>query len=430
MNMLKDQVSLVISEYMRQLNNESIIVSVSGGVDSMALLHAATPYRPHVVHFNHQVREDSDIDVSIVKAYCEKHHLTHDVFYLDVPEKNFQHEAHMMRQEKLIIVAENRHIKHVLTAHHADDQNETILMRLIRGSDLSGYSGLNVVEKISGVHFHKPLLQLSKNILIHYVNKHHVPHHQDTSNDEDAYLRNRLRHHVLPKLQNENPNLKETMNRYHEQLDMAYDFIKQEARKYSMQNMSRKVFNSLHPAIQTQLIITFFRDHDVLYAYENIKSAIEMLGSNTANGELHVSSGKKFIVSYDSFKIILQEKMAFHAIELNNGIHVLGDKQFSIFFDNDLRIKDCSIKLCYNKSALPFIARYRLDGDQLAFSFGHKKLKDFLIDKKVPKHLRDQLIIIVDQNNTILWVENLYINQTIQTSNTLGIDIKGGSHAT
>ena len=425
--MLKDQLTLVITEYMKQLDSASIIISVSGGVDSMALLHAMTHYQPHVVHFNHQVRDDSDVDVDIVKKYCETHTLTYDIFYLDVPEVNFQHEAHMMRQEKLLSVARQRDIKHIFTAHHADDQNETILMRLIRGSDLSGYSGLRVSEDILGISFHKPLLMLSKDVMTQYVLVHQVPYHQDSSNAQDGYVRNRLRHHIFPKLHDENPSLNEAFQRFHEQLDAAFDFIKHETNKLSFESMSRTSFNQLHRALKIQFLITLFRNHHLNYSFDHITSAIELLKSEVANGEIHVSSGYKFIVSYDAFKVIPHKSKLFDAIELTEGTHHLGDKQFSIFFDNDLRIQDCNIKLCYNKDALPLIARYRLEGDVLEFSFGHKKLKDYFIDKKIPKHLRDQLLMIVDQNNTILWVENVYSNQTIQSSNIVGI--KGDFHA-
>ncbi len=425
--MLKNQMLLVITEYMKRLNGDQIIISVSGGVDSMALLHAMTHDQIHVVHFNHQVRDDSDVDVDIVKTFCDDHELTYDIFYLDVPKANFQHEAHMIRQEKLLSVARHRNIKHVFTAHHADDQNETILMRLMRGSDFSGYSGLQISENIEGITFHKPLLTLSKEIIKAYALTNQVPFHQDSSNDEDTYLRNRLRHHVLPKLHAENPNLNEAFSRYHEQLHDAFDYIQSETRNISIDSLTRTSFNQLHRALKTQLLITLFRSHHLSYSYDHVTSAIDLLESNVSNGELHVSSGKKFIVSYDTFKVISIQNKLFDVIELTEGSHQLGDKHFSIFFDNDLLIKDCAIKLCYNKDALPLIARHRLDGDVLEFSFGHKKLKDFFIDKKIPKYLRDQLLLIVDQNNTILWVENVYLNQTIQTSNIVGI--KGDFHA-
>ena len=429
MTMSKVSLKHTLTKYLSDLNGEPMVFSVSGGMDSMALLDMALSFRPHVVHFNHQVRDDSDADVELVKQFCEKHQLSYDVFYLNVPKSNFQHEAHVLRQQKLIQVAKNRKIKHVFTAHHADDQTETILMRLIRGSDLLGYSGLNEKEVIFGITFHKPLLSVSKNSISDYVSEHHVTFREDSSNATNDYFRNRIRHKIIPLLKQENPRLNDSFARFHEQLSVASSHLDDEASRYDINNLTRKQFIQLSQALQIQLLIKLLRLNQIDYTYEHIKSIQSLIASSTSNAELHLSNQKRFILSYENFFIREAKEFSHTSLVLKEGVNEMGEKQISIFFDNSTRFQDGNTKICYNKGALPLVVRHRVDGDQLAFSFGHKKLKDYLIDKKIPKHLRDELLIIVDQNNIILYVENIYTNKTIQSDHKVSVGIKGVSDA-
>ncbi|MGA0351230.1 MAG: tRNA lysidine(34) synthetase TilS [Acholeplasmataceae bacterium] len=418
-----------LTKYLSDLNGEPLVLSVSGGMDSMALLDMAISFQPHVVHFNHQVRKDSDADVQLVKQFCEKHQLSYDVFYLNVPKSNFQHEAHIMRQKKLIQVAENRKIKHVFTAHHAGDQTETILMRLIRGSDLHGYSGLNEKEVLYGITFHKPLLSISKTSIAEYIQEHHVPYREDTSNATNDYFRNRIRHQIIPLLKQENPRLNDSFTRFHEQLSVASSHLDDEATRYDINNLTRTQFIQLSPALQIQLLIKLLRLNQIDYNYEHIKSIQSLIASSTSNAELHLSNQKRFVLNYEEFFIREAKELSNSVVELKEGLNEIDGKKISIFFDNNSRFQDSNTKICYNISALPLVVRHRVEGDQLAFSFGHKKLKDYLIDKKIPKHLRDELLIVVDQNNIILYVENIYTNKTFQSDHTVSVDVKGVSDA-
>ena len=422
-------IDLVINEYLRKLNGESFIISVSGGMDSMALLNVTLKHRPHVVHFNHQVRPDSSDDVELVTTFCEKHQLSYDVFYLSLPTSNFQHEAHKIRKEKLLEVAKNRSIKHIFTAHHADDQTETILMRLIRGSDLNGYAGLSEKESMFGVTFHKPLLKVSKETLAEYIKTHHIPFREDSSNSQHTYFRNRIRRQIIPLLKQENSKLNDAFSRFHDQLESSVEFISRESNKLDLKTMTRSSFNQLSDGLKSQLLINMLRQKHIDYTFDLIQKIQEVLASERANTEVHLSNNQRFFISYDQFFIGEKPTYSETRIELKEGLNYIDGKQISIFFDNNVSYEGSTFKICYNKGALPLIARHRVDGDLLSFSFGHKKLKDYLIDKKIPKHLRDELLIIVDQHHTILWVEDIYINTTIQSNQMVGVNIKGVKNA-
>lgn len=417
MTMPKEALNTYLKDYLVKLNIDRFILSVSGGVDSMVMLHAYTHHKPHVVYFNHNKREDSHLDQQLVVSYCETHQLNYDVFSLDVPNQNFHHEAHLLRQHHLIEVSRKHNNIPVFTAHHLDDQKETVLMRILRGSDLGGYSGLKETNTIEDVSFHKPLLSYSKKEIILYAKDNHVSFLEDSSNTEDTYLRNRIRHHVIPFFEGENANFDDAILRYHTQLTAAYDFIKNYSENIPLASLSVSEMNAYPDAIKIQLIIRLFRLHSIQYTYAHIESVKLLLSKEPSNASLSLSDGKEFVVSYDKFFIEEKKINPKNAIILTNGHHTFDNKRVSIFFDNSQDIASSYIKVCYNKDALPLTLRYRKNGDILSFSYGHKKLKDFFIDKKIPLKNRDHLLVISDVNDTILWVENLYMNETTPCSN-------------
>lgn len=428
MTMPKVTLNYLINQYVKTLNGEPFIVSVSGGMDSMTLLHLTKHFKPHVVHFNHQVRTESDLDLELVKTFCKKYELSYDIFHLNVPKSNFQHEAHKLRKQKLSFVANNRNIKHVFTAHHADDQTETIFMRLIRGSDISGYTGLHLQDTMDFITYHKPLLNVSKSDIEIYVKTYKVPYLDDHTNISNDYFRNRIRNQVIPTLKKENPKLNEAIQRFHEQLLANVEHVNQDVTTKPIKP-TRDAFNTYSKAIKTQLLIQFMREHNIDYTYDQLRLIIELIASKKPNAEIHLSNDNQFIISYQSFFIQKKHTHSNMSLVLQEGLNVFDQKQISIFFDNNNTFKDSTFKICYNKDALPLIVRHRKDGDLLSFHFGHKKLKSYFIDKKIPKHLRDELLVIADQNQHILWVENTYVNATIQSENKVGITLKGDNHA-
>ncbi len=201
-----------LETWLKHSGASSCIVAVSGGRDSMCLLDSVRslsekPFQ--VLHVNHGVREnDSLIDESLVREYCDHHEIECSVERVDVPARMQQQSegletaARQLRLAAYARVAEQSGVRNVLVAHHANDQVETVLHNLMRGS--AGLSGMQARKEMSqyGIVLHRPLLHVTREDIDHYVRAYDVPYRDDVSNQSDFTVRNRIRSQLIPLMQN------------------------------------------------------------------------------------------------------------------------------------------------------------------------------------------------------------------------------------
>lgn len=207
-----------------------VLIAVSGGLDSMTLLHAAvqaaklrdpaTPLRVCAAHFEHGIRgEDSLADMAFVRSVCEKMDVTLICESADVPARaaetgeNLEQTARKMRYAFLCDTCRALDLSAVLTAHHADDQAETLLLHLIRGSSLSGLCGIREKSVFNGVPVLRPFLSLTREQLASYATQNHILFREDATNADVRLSRNMLRHRVMPLLRQINPKASQAMAR-------------------------------------------------------------------------------------------------------------------------------------------------------------------------------------------------------------------------
>jgi len=194
-----------------------IVVGISGGVDSMVLLHAMQQkgFAPIAVHFNHKLREESDQESELVQSYCLDSGLPFRSGAGDVRQfaaeggYSIEEAGRILRYQFLFEVAVTEMAGAVAVAHHADDQVETILMNLLRGAGTTGLSGMQVVSIPNAWHetipLVRPLLDVSKKELVEYQIEHQIPVIEDRSNQDQIYFRNRIRHTLVPQLEKLTP---------------------------------------------------------------------------------------------------------------------------------------------------------------------------------------------------------------------------------
>lgn len=394
---------------------KKLILAVSGGVDSTVLLYLLKALNANVVvvHFNHQQRAESIMEAEYVKSLAQTFDYPYEYFELSI-EKDFHNEAHQQRRTHLLAVATKYNSDVIITAHHSNDLLETILMRLSRGSNLLGYGGFVESYYKDGFHFLKPLLSVSKEQIIDYAKSHDIRYFTDASNKSDTYTRNRYRHHIIPLLLEENPSILEKTLQYNKTLQDAFFHI----RKSSVAFLKGHDFFlisdylKLDRIIQQDIIAYLLENQDIEFSYPKIEQIIDFL--QTAGPNSHYDVGHAFVLQKVYNKVYLQPKTTptFINQELDlKMFNVLKDNT-SIEFSNDLTdLENYPVVLCYNKLALPLFIRNRMPGDVLYFPYGHKKLKDFYIDKKIPKHIRDRDLLIVDANNQVLAVLGKYYNE-------------------
>jgi tRNA(Ile)-lysidine synthase len=212
------------------LQKAKILIAVSGGLDSMVLLHLIAQLNLEfaVAHCNFQLRKDeSDEDEDFVKSYCKENSI--QVFAQKFDTKQFAHDeklsiqlaARKLRYEWFYELLATENFDFVLTAHHLDDQLETFLINFSRGTGLDGLSGIpSQNDKII-----RPLLIFSRDEITTFANENKLKWREDSSNASDTYLRNKIRHHVVPILKELNPSFLNSFENTIQHLNQAQSLV-------------------------------------------------------------------------------------------------------------------------------------------------------------------------------------------------------------
>ena len=214
------------------LENKKLSIAVSTGIDSSVLLDMFLKLQKEinftliVCHVNHHKRKQSEEEENYIKKYTEEKGIKlyiKDLFFDN--NQNFQEEARNRRYEFFDEVMEKEQADYLVLAHHADDNIETILMRILRGSSLTGYAGIKEISQRKNYLVLRPLLRSSREMISLYQKENNIKYYEDESNSKTDYLRNKLRIEVIPKLKEIMPNLDEKMNEFSEKVLMGSTIV-------------------------------------------------------------------------------------------------------------------------------------------------------------------------------------------------------------
>ena len=247
---------------------ERVMCAVSGGADSMCLLHLvwSQGYDVIAAHFEHGIRgEESQRDAHFVETWCRKHGIPFVLGHGDAPgyaEQNglsLEEAARELRYDFLYKTAEAYGADRILTAHSLDDNAETLLFNLIRGSGTAGLCGIPQ----SRGKLLRPLLHVSRAEIEAYLRENEVPHVEDSSNESDDYTRNLIRHRVMPLLKEINPRFPEAAERTARLSERDEAFFSALARAYlgrklKNESLPLESLRALHPAVASRVIRTLF----------------------------------------------------------------------------------------------------------------------------------------------------------------------------
>ena len=405
-------------------NNDKLVVGVSGGPDSMCLLHILNSLKDKyklkivVAHINHNVRSDSAKEEKFVKDYCEKI----DVLFESIKiksygEDNFHSEARDKRYnfyEKLI---KKHKAKYLMTAHHGDDLVETILMRIARGSNLKGYSGFKVYDERYNYGIVKPLIFLSRTEIMQYLSDNNINYCTDSSNLKDDYTRNRYRHHILPFLKEEDKNIHEKFLKYHNVLESHNKYFEKIVKEeicniYKEQKFDLKKFKKLDNLIQGKIIEELFHiiyiDDLSLINDQHVKLLLNVIQKN-GNTSIMLPNNVEAIKTYDTLTFEHHNNIdSSYNIELKDKVLLSNNKSIKIAKRCDLSNNSCT-RINSKEITLPLYVKTRSDGDKMAVKnmVGTKKINDIFIDEKISKKLRDTWPIVIDADNQIVWLPGL-----------------------
>jgi tRNA(Ile)-lysidine synthase len=434
-----------IEQYELLLPGETVVIGLSGGNDSTALLHILAglnqhyqyDWKLHAVHLNHGFRgEEARQDALYAEGLCQQLGVAFHGFEQNVPAymeetgMGAQEASRELRYRLYREVAKKVHATKVALAHHADDQVETILFRMIRGTRLHGLAGMpkrRQLEETDHVELIRPLLHKTREELERYCRDHGLQPREDSSNSSRKYKRNLLRLEVIPLLE-------EVNSRYREHILQAAEAIRQDesllerlareqlklliiGQKTDWIGIDNDKFQSCDVALQRRmitLILSYLSKQTewssqhvetVLYMSRGMRPSTELhlpknLVVNRVYGQIHFRcNGRAEHIHTYRYKLavpgvtwIAEGKAAVHTSYLN------GPVDWELFLDNEaLFDADCLPDTLY--------VRNRKPGDRLT-TFGmqaEKKLKELLIDAKVPRAWRDKLPLLT-ADDQVIWV--------------------------
>ena len=404
--------------------NTSLVVACSGGPDSMCLLDLVTKLKDElnlniiVAHVNHKLRSESEEEAKMVENYSTENNLIFELLEItDYINGNFTEEDARKRRYKFFNeVIEKYHATALLTAHHGDDLIETILMRLTRGSNLSGYIGIKEISQNENYKTLRPLLSVTKDEITNYLKENNVPYRLDKTNQELKHTRNRYRHVVLPFLKKENPKVHEKYLKFSKELIEYDNFVNTyiNDNKFIVDNsivinkisgqtdfIKRKCLELLVKDIQSK---DYFDISD-----EQMNNLMKLY--NQSNKSIDLNNNYIGINGYGKIFIKKKENKVLNEIIFDKDTLL---EDFILYYNSpDGDNSNSCIYLDINEISLPLKIRSILPGDKIKVKNlnGSKKISDIFIDSKVPKDKRSTYPILVDSQNTVLWVPNLKKSQ-------------------
>ncbi|WP_339004042.1 tRNA lysidine(34) synthetase TilS [Fusobacterium polymorphum] len=419
-------------------NNDIIVVGFSGGPDSVFLVEMLKKlqyffnFKIYLVHINHLLRgEDADSDENFSFEYAKKNNL--EIFIKRIPVKEIAKEVgktveEVGREERYKFFSEiyrKVSANKIATAHNKDDQIETFLFRLIRGTSLQGLEGI----KIKNNNIIRPISEIYKKDILEYLNKNEIQYKIDKTNFENEFTRNSIRLDLIPFIE-ERYNIKFK--------DKIFSLIKEirENNQNNSLNLSDYTDSENRIILEKTKFLSNFDKKNLLSLFLNKKNIevnrnkIDEISSLIkSNGTKKIDLDKSYRIVKDYTYLYIEDKKE-NCVINNNVIQVKipSEQIFDNFKITVSTVENLDIPKEKNQYLLDAIyndiieVRYRKEGDRIFLDEKHsKKIKEVFIDQKIPKDIRDRLPIFL-YNNTIFWIYNVkkaYIPKINKNENKL-----------
>lgn len=402
----------VIEQFFKQYQidiDAKFVIGVSTGVDSMVLLHLLMRLIPHdrliVAHINHTRRSQSEQEEAYIKDFCEKSGMICHVMRLvddDFQDGNFQDQARQYRYQFFKQVIQKEKASYLVLAHHLNDDIETIIMRMMRGSSLKALAGMDEYVLERDYILIRPLLRTLKQALQYEAHTHSIFYFEDESNAKDIYTRNHIRHNIIEPLFKQNPNahlfflaLKDNLTHVSLELNALRDqYIAHiiTSEDHGVQ-FSKQAFLALESFMQNEVLFEVLRPFH--FSKVNIEEIKKWIASSQANLKL-VYKQITFIKAYDTIRFV------YHPVYTNRVSFTVSSEGVYLIDENRLirvtKKSDKSManpdKIWYNMSMLPVVIRNVQEGDTIAMEYGTKKVARLLIDAKVDRLDREKVLVL------------------------------------
>ena len=406
-------------------HRDTLCIGVSGGPDSMALLDLMIKLKSEldlvlvVAHVNHNIREESKEEEAYLREFCNNMGLHFECFKIEhYGDDNFHNEARTIRYNFFDKVCKDYNAKFLLTAHHGDDLVETILMRIVRGSSLKGYSGFSKVIVKDDYTILRPLITVTKDDLTNYCNENNIKYFIDKSNLKDVYTRNRYRKYVLPFLKEEDKMVHEKFLKFSETLLEYNNFIEREVSQVINKVFKNGVldiskFKELDHLLQSKIISNIlekiYGDDLLIITNTHVNLIFDLINSYKPNSVVHLPNNVKAIKSYNELSFAFMEEVDDkYEIELDSVANLPNGMIIEKVSDTD-DTSNYVTRLSSKEVSLPLYVRTRRNGDKMSVKGmdGHKKVNDIFIDNKIVSKDRNVWPVLVDAEERVIWVPGL-----------------------
>ena len=383
--------------------NEKILIAFSGGPDSVFLYNLLFFLKEYysieisLIYVNHNLREDVKNDLNFVEEFSKENNVPLYIESVDVRKyaaenkKSIELAARELRYEAIEKVLQNLNYDKIATGHNLDDNIETFIFRLLRGTSLKGLKGIPSERK----NIIRPILQFEKKEILNYLQENKKSYIIDYTNSENDYTRNYIRNEIFPMFVNINPTFRNKVN----------ELIQEINNKESLKTYISEEKNTKEKFVQ------YLEKYDVELSRKKIDQIYETLynenGDMNMNGskEFYLGNGKILRKKYDKLEVIMEEKKEVdeERVEIKQNIPIKWYDYNIILTDNILNTKSMEdfkegnvtflkfTEKCEDENYKLFV-RKRIEGDTILLNnLGHRKLKKILIDEKIPKWERDRI---------------------------------------
>lgn len=441
---LNERVEKYISAHSLLNKDRLQLIALSGGADSVCLLLLLVElgYRVEAVHCNFQLRgEESLRDESFCQSLCRRLGIPIHLVHFDTMQFARQHKlsiemaARELRYRHFLALCKDLNAESVCVAHHADDNAETLLLNLVRGTGVHGLCGMRPRNGFVA----RPLLSCRREQILEWLDAREESFVTDSTNLQDDALRNRVRHHLIPQLRQFNPSVVDSLNQTAEHLTQVADFsdahLEQETRKVLRAPHTISI-HALEQSACPQLLL-FHILHPLGFNTTQISQIFQQRHSES--GRIWQSAEYQLLVDREELIIKkINSSDTASCVSLRLPLHGV----YRIDPQHTLQLSSFTVDAAFSPSRQPFIAT--LDADKVTFPLilrtvkagdrfqpfgmrGNMLLSDFMTNRKLNRFQKQSQLVIEDADGRIVWVVGMQTNQhcriTDDTKSVLKIEL-------
>lgn len=404
---LKEKIKEYILKNTLIEKNDTVVVALSGGADSVCLLLLLNELKEDLrfmlkaAHLNHGIRgEEANRDEEFSKRICKELDVEIFTAYRDIPTisggRNTELIARDERYKFLKEVSDKFSSGKIAVAHNKNDVAETVVMRLIRGSSVFGLKGIPVKNK----NIIRPLLDINREEIENYLSLKGVSYVTDSTNLEDDYTRNKIRHKILPAMKEINEGFLNSVGNTAKRMDRVSDFIKTSAKECYGEikdSVDVEKLSRLHDVLKEYIVTESAYTSGITELSEKNINDITGLFDSESGKQVDLPGGYVAVRIYSEIKFIKKSNPIDYCKELKIGKNYIKEADYTVEIIESKRGIDAE------KLALPLYARPKRSGDFIEIKGinGRKKIKNLYTDEKLPIDKRERYPLIMSDEKVV-----------------------------